>query len=113
MSVLMGPSGFLAVLAGWVTTEVGRQPWTVQGLLRTADSTSPIEAAAVGASLIAFIVVYFTVFGAGTFYVIRLMGKRPGGEDADSDAEKRGVVRAAGLGSGASILDTPTKHQSA
>ena len=61
----MGPSGFVAVLAGWITTEVGRQPYTVYGLLRTADSVSPIDAPAVAASLIAFIVVYFTVFGAG------------------------------------------------
>src|SRR5690606_23911585 len=34
----LGPIGFLAVLAGWTTTEVGRQPWTVYGLLRTAES---------------------------------------------------------------------------
>ena len=64
LAVLMGPSGFVAVLAGWITTEVGRQPYTVYGLLRTVDSVSPIDAAAVGASLIAFIVVYFLVFGA-------------------------------------------------
>jgi cytochrome d ubiquinol oxidase subunit I len=75
--VLMGPSGFLAVLCGWVTTEVGRQPWTVQGLLRTSQSVSPLDAAAVGASLVAFIVVYFAVFGTGTFYTLQLMSKRP------------------------------------
>lgn len=51
--VLMGPSGFVAVLAGWVTTEVGRQPWTVYGLLRTADSASPVPAGPVGFTLIA------------------------------------------------------------
>ena len=73
LAVLMGPSGFVAVLAGWITTEVGRQPYTVYGLLRTVDSVSPIDAAAVGASLIAFIIVYFFVFGAGTFYLLRLM----------------------------------------
>ena len=69
----MGPTGFVAVLAGWITTEVGRQPYTVYGLLRTAQSVSPIAAPAVGASLIAFIVVYFVVFGAGIFYILRLM----------------------------------------
>ena len=69
----MGPSGFVAVLAGWITTEVGRQPYTVYGLLRTADSVSPIDAPAVAASLVAFIVVYFAVFGAGIFYILRLM----------------------------------------
>ncbi|AXI45270.1 cytochrome ubiquinol oxidase subunit I [Sulfitobacter sp. SK012] len=74
-SVVMGPMGFVAVLAGWITTEVGRQPYTVYGLLRTSDSLSPIEAPAVAASLIAFIIVYFFVFGAGTFYILRMMGK--------------------------------------
>src|SRR5690606_38502926 len=49
-AIAMAPSGFIAVLAGWVTTEVGRQPFTVYGLLRTADSASPIEAPAVGTS---------------------------------------------------------------
>jgi cytochrome d ubiquinol oxidase subunit I len=73
----MGPSGFLAVLCGWITTEVGRQPFTVYGLLRTSESVAPLRADAVGASLLAFIVVYFFVFGSGTFYVLRLMSKRP------------------------------------
>ena len=69
----MGPSGFVAVLAGWITTEVGRQPYTVYGLLRTAQSVSPIALPGVGASLVAFIVVYFAVFGAGILYILRLM----------------------------------------
>ncbi|RMH51615.1 MAG: cytochrome ubiquinol oxidase subunit I [Alphaproteobacteria bacterium] len=76
-AVVMGPSGFVAVLAGWITTEVGRQPYTVYGLLRTSESLSAVDAPAVGASLLAFIVVYFFVFGAGTFYILRMMGKRP------------------------------------
>ena len=50
-AIVMAPSGFVAVIAGWVTTEVGRQPFTVYGLLRTADSVSPLAAPAVGASL--------------------------------------------------------------
>jgi len=76
-TVLMGPTGFLAVLCGWITTEVGRQPYTVYGLLRTGESAAPLQAEAVGASLLAFIIVYFLVFGSGTFYVMRLMSKRP------------------------------------
>lgn len=72
-----GPAGFIAVLAGWITTEVGRQPYTVYGLLTTADSASPIDAAAVSVSLTAFIVVYFVVFGCGFFYLLRLMKKSP------------------------------------
>lgn len=73
LAVVMGPTGFIAVLAGWITTEVGRQPFTVYGLLRTSDSLSPVAAPAVAASLIAFIVVYFFVFGAGTYYIMRMM----------------------------------------
>lgn len=76
-SLIMGPAGFVAVLAGWITTEVGRQPYTVYGQLLTADSISPISAPAVGSSLIAFIIVYFLIFGAGTFYILRLMGRLP------------------------------------
>ena len=76
-SLLMGPSGFVALLAGWITTEVGRQPYTVYGALRTVDSIGPVDAPAVGASLLAFIWVYFFVFGAGLFYVFRLMRQAP------------------------------------
>ena len=72
-AIVMGPTGFVAVLAGWITTEVGRQPFTVYGMLRTSDSLAPIAAPAVAASLVAFVVVYFFVFGAGTYYILRLM----------------------------------------
>ncbi|MCP1338332.1 cytochrome ubiquinol oxidase subunit I [Idiomarina sp. M1R2S28] len=76
-SLLMGPMGFVAVIAGWIVTEVGRQPWVIYGLLRTADAASPIDKAGVAGSLIAFIVVYFLVFGAGTFYILRKMAGNP------------------------------------
>ncbi|MEO6610294.1 MAG: cytochrome ubiquinol oxidase subunit I [Aestuariivirga sp.] len=76
-SILMLPSGFIAVIAGWVTTEVGRQPYTVYGLLTTANSASPIAAPAVATSLLAFIIVYFLVFGAGIFYIFRLARSTP------------------------------------
>ncbi|SEQ47725.1 cytochrome d ubiquinol oxidase subunit I [Loktanella sp. DSM 29012] len=93
-AVLMGPAGFIAVLAGWITTEVGRQPFTVYGVMRTSESLSPIAAPAVAASLIAFIVVYFFVFGAGTFYIMRLMGKDVG---APKNLEDNGPTRTAGI----------------
>ena len=93
--VLMAPAGFIAVLAGWITTEVGRQPFTVFGLLRTADSVAPIGAAAVASSLIAFIIVYFAVFGAGTFYILRLMAHTPSIDEPDIDPGQ--PVRAAGI----------------
>lgn len=84
-SVLMGPAGFVAVVCGWITTEVGRQPWTVYGLMTTAESASLLQVSAVTGSLLSFIVVYFTVFGAGTFYLLRLMRSSPDdGMDIDT-----------------------------
>src|SRR5262245_64778712 len=94
-AVLMSPAGFIAVVAGWITTEVGRQPYTVYGLLRTAQSHSPIDAAAVAISLLAFLVVYCTVFGAGTFYMLRLMLHPPRLDEPD--IEKGVPQRAAGI----------------
>jgi cytochrome d ubiquinol oxidase subunit I len=93
-AVAMGPSGFVAVLAGWYTTEVGRQPYTVYGLLRTSDSLASVDAQAIGFSLIAFIVVYFIVFGAGVFYLLRLMSRVPEVGDQELDD---GPTRAAGI----------------
>jgi cytochrome d ubiquinol oxidase subunit I len=82
-ALLMGPSGLVAVIAGWITTEVGRQPWTVYGLMRTADSASPLAAPAVAASLAAFVVIYFAVFGAGVWYILKLMSKAPHAHETD------------------------------
>ena len=73
----MGPSGLIALLAGWITTEVGRQPWVVYGVLRTADAASPLSSQQVGTSLLIFIVVYFLVFGTGIYYMLKLMAKGP------------------------------------
>ncbi len=95
-AVAMGPSGFIAVIAGWVTTEVGRQPFTVYGLLRTADSVSPLQAPAVATSLVAFIIVYFAVFGAGTWYVLRILARPPQALEP-VEPDERGPVRAAGI----------------
>ena len=93
-AILMGPSGFVAVICGWITTEVGRQPFTVYGLLRTAESHSPVAAAAVGTSLVAFIVVYFLLFGAGTFYILRLMSHEPTSLEEDTPHHP---IRTAGI----------------
>ncbi len=104
-AVMMGPSGFIAVLAGWYTTEVGRQPWTVYGQLRTADSLSPVSAPAIGTSLIIFIIVYFIVFGAGVFYLLRLM-RRPPFEIDDHELDTA-PIRTAGMMSGPTLDDGP------
>jgi cytochrome d ubiquinol oxidase subunit I len=94
-AVAMGPSGFIAVLAGWYTTEIGRQPYTVYELMRTADSVSPIDATAVGISLLLFVIVYFLVFGAGTVYIFRLVAKLP---EPHEPEDGRGIPeRAAGI----------------
>ena len=76
-AMAMGPAGFIAVLAGWITTETGRQPFTVYGLLHTVDSASPLAAPAVGSSLVAFVIVYFAVFATGVVYLLRLMASPP------------------------------------
>ncbi len=73
----MWPVGFLAVLAGWITTEIGRQPWVATGILRTADAISPVGAAEVATSLGLFVVVYGVVFSAGIVYINRLLRKGP------------------------------------
>lgn len=76
-SLLMGPSGVIALLCGWMVTEVGRQPYTVYGILRTADSVSPIGAPGLWGSLIAFVVVYLMVFTPGFIYILRMMKADP------------------------------------
>jgi cytochrome d ubiquinol oxidase subunit I len=93
-ALVMGPSGFVAVICGWVTTEVGRQPWLVYGLLRTRDAVSPIAAPGVTGSLIAFVIVYLTVFIAGLLYVLKLMAHAPA---AHEPALSDGPIRSAGI----------------
>ncbi|KPQ08854.1 MAG: cytochrome d ubiquinol oxidase subunit I [Saliniramus fredricksonii] len=93
-AVAMGPAGFIAVISGWIVTEVGRQPFTVYGLLKTTDSVAPLQVEAVSSSLVAFIVVYFLIFGAGTFYLLRLMKKPP---EAGPRIEELGPTRTAGV----------------
>lgn len=75
--LLMAPSGLIALLAGWITTESGRQPWVVYGVLRTRDAVSAISAQQVGTSLMILILVYFAVFGTGIYYMLKLMRNGP------------------------------------
>lgn len=88
MLVFAAPSGFVAVLAGWIAAEVGRQPYVVYGVLRTADAVSPVEAGAVAASLLFFIVAYAIVFSAGALYILRLMAKGPETEEPPPRTEQ-------------------------
>jgi cytochrome d ubiquinol oxidase subunit I len=75
--VVMGPTGFVSLIAGWITTEVGRQPWVVYGVMRTADALSPVTAQSVGVSLLVFVIVYCVVFGTGMYYILRLIRQGP------------------------------------
>ncbi|WP_115718833.1 cytochrome ubiquinol oxidase subunit I [Gallaecimonas mangrovi] len=77
VALWMGPSGLAALLAGWMTTEIGRQPWVVYGLMRTKDAVSNHAAAAMAGTLITIIVVYLLVFGTGIYYLLRLAAKGP------------------------------------
>jgi cytochrome bd ubiquinol oxidase subunit I len=91
---IASPLGFVAVIAGWVTTEVGRQPWTVYGLLRTKDSVTPSLAGGdVLASLAVYVVAYIVIFGCGGYFMARFL--RAGPLDRRPQTGQRGVGTAA------------------
>jgi cytochrome d ubiquinol oxidase subunit I len=83
---LMAAAGFVAVIAGWTTTEVGRQPWTIYGLVRTVDSVSPsLTGSDVLISLVLYVVVYLIIFPVGLFLMLRMVWRGPaGGEEAEA-----------------------------
>lgn len=83
-TLLMGPSGLLALLAGWFTTEIGRQPWVVYGLLRTKDAVSNHGAMQMSISLLLFIAIYSSVFGVGYLYMMKLIRKGPQAHEGKS-----------------------------
>ncbi|MDO6581200.1 cytochrome ubiquinol oxidase subunit I [Photobacterium sp. 2_MG-2023] len=86
-SLWMGPAGLVAILAGWITTEVGRQPWVVHGLLRTDAAVSAHGDLHMSISLLTFFVVYSLVFGFGYYYMVHQIqkGPQPGDEDIAHD----------------------------
>lgn len=83
IATYMGPAGLLAILAGWMTTEIGRQPWVVYGVMRTVDGVSKHDISSLALSLALFIVVYLFVFGIGIAYVLRLVRKGPTPHEGD------------------------------
>jgi len=93
LALWMGPSGLIAILAGWFTTEIGRQPWVVYGVMRTEHAVSNHSALALSTTLILFLVIYVIVFGTGVSYMLRLVGRGPEAhrepEDATGDAGRR------------------------
>jgi cytochrome d ubiquinol oxidase subunit I len=97
------PIGFIAVLAGWTTTEVGRQPWTVYGLMRTADSVTPsLSGTDVALSLAGYMIVYLIMYPAGGFMMAKLVKRGPTDQkhDAVESGRPRGPVDALPLGEG-------------
>lgn len=104
-AVAMGPVGFISILAGWTVTEVGRQPFTVYGMLRTVNSVSPIGLPGVAISLAAFAVVYLLVFGAGISFLLKMVSRPPAmgevGPSADQPMRSAGITPGpAGLNDG-------------
>ena len=77
LALFMGPSGIIALLAGWFTTEIGRQPWVVYGLMRTANASSNHDVGQMSFTLGLFVLVYFAVFGVGFGYMMRLVRRGP------------------------------------
>jgi cytochrome d ubiquinol oxidase subunit I len=73
----MTPAGFIAVLAGWYTTEIGRQPYVIYGLMRTSEAASAVSAASVATSLLVFGTVYLFIFIAGSYYLFKMLRKGP------------------------------------
>lgn len=86
---LSWPLGFIAILAGWVVTEQGRQPWVAYGILRTADAISPVSGGAVAFTLALFVIVYGIVFSMGIYYINRLIVRGPGGAAVAPPSEDR------------------------
>jgi cytochrome bd ubiquinol oxidase subunit I len=94
LCVATTPIGFIAILAGWFTTEVGRQPWVVYGLLRTADAASPaISGGGVATSLAAFVIAYSLIFPAGTYYIVRLIQRGPSEAREEEEPQARQEAR--------------------
>lgn len=85
---IAAPAGFVAVLSGWVVTEVGRQPWTVYGLMRTTDSVSPsLTGTDVLLSFIGYIAVYLIIFPAGLLIMARIVRRGPEASTSDAPVE--------------------------
>ncbi|WP_425410482.1 cytochrome ubiquinol oxidase subunit I [Hyphococcus sp.] len=104
-----GTLGFIAVISGWVVAEVGRQPYTVYGALRTADSVAPVSAAQVATSLLVFMIVYAIIFTAGVIYMARI-ATRGFDDDVTDPPEKEGRAPGTPMGSVDDPADTPEDH---
>ena len=109
LAVPGGVLGFVSVISGWVVAEVGRQPYTVYGHLRTEDSLAPVSAGQVAASLLIFMIVYAIVFTAGTVYMARI-ATRGFGDDAADPPEHEHRAPGSPLGSVDDPAELPSGH---
>ncbi|RZI45178.1 cytochrome ubiquinol oxidase subunit I [Candidatus Finniella inopinata] len=91
--IALTPAGFIAVLAGWFVTEMGRQPYVVYGVIRTSEASSPVLGEHILISLMAFVAVYTFVFGAGVYYICRLVRKGPIASQKDSTYGSHGLEK--------------------
>ncbi|MNV64659.1 Cytochrome bd-II ubiquinol oxidase subunit 1 [compost metagenome] len=89
----MGPTGLIAVLAGWITTEVGRQPWVVYGILRTQDAVSNHSVLTLSITLVMFIVMYFLIFGTGIGFMLRMVAVGPDEGRGSTRPQDDGQIR--------------------
>src|SRR5262244_1905050 len=102
LSELAGPIGFVAVIAGWFVTEVGRQPWTVYGLLRTAQSVTPsLSGGDVGVSLLSYVAVYLLIYPTGLLLMLRIIRNGPSQIDEEGAEIEAGRPAAPFLGEAA------------
>jgi cytochrome d ubiquinol oxidase subunit I len=93
--MMMTPSGFIAVLAGWFVTEIGRQPYTAYGVIRTSESASPVIPEQVALSLLLFIIVYTVIFGAAVYYILKLVRSGPKGRGGKSGFYEHSIEQSA------------------
>ncbi len=99
--------GFIAILAGWLTTESGRQPYVAYGILRTDEALSPVGAATIATSLTLFVLVYCVLFSIGIYYIHRLIWNGPKGEAVKPVALPEGLPNRP-----LSMADKPTREAS-
>ncbi|WP_395666821.1 cytochrome ubiquinol oxidase subunit I [Methylocella sp.] len=108
-ALAMGPAGLVAILAGWLTTEIGRQPFVVYGVMRTADAVSNHSATTMSVTLAVFVVLYFVVFGAGVAYLLALVGLPPKDQGPDAPQAPTGGIDL----SGGPLMERPARPLSA
>jgi cytochrome d ubiquinol oxidase subunit I len=110
-ALLMGPTGVIAMLAGWFTTEIGRQPWVVYGLMRTKDAVSNHSTMTMSVTLVVLMVMYAGVFGTGIAYMFRLVRRGPAEHDTPPGGDSLNQRPARPLSAATESLDSanPTR----